>query len=203
MFHYINTKAIWFLSKLEFTYEVLLLEKLKQSDKTAFSVIFTAYYPDLVVFANSYLKDYKVAEEFVQDVFVNIWDDRATLDIRSSFKSYLLRTVHNKCIDWQRHLKVRDNYSTNFKETSIMFDYDPEHYLLGSEVQHIIDSTISKLPSDIAETFRMNRYEGLKYHEIAEKLQVSVRTIEVRIGKALQMLREHLKDYLVVLLIFL
>jgi RNA polymerase sigma-70 factor (ECF subfamily) len=191
------------LGKLDNIYELLLLERLKQSDKTAFSVLFTAYYSDLVVFASSYLKDIHVAEEIVQDVFVKIWDDRAALDIKTSLKSYLLRTVHNKSIDWRRHLAVRDKYSADIKENTTIFDYDPEHYLLGSEVQQIIDSVISKLPSDVAETFRMNRYDGLKYHEIAEKLQVSVRTIEVRIGKALQMLREHLKDYLVVLLVFL
>ena len=183
-------------------YENILLSKLKAGDKSAFTVIFSAYYSGLVVFANSFLKDLKIAEEIVQDVFVKIWDERAGLDIKTSVKSYLLKIIHNKCIDWRRHVKVRDRYSADFKENAEIFDYDPEHYLLGSEIQDKIDKALAELPADVAETFRMSRYEGLKYHEIAEKQNVSVRTIEVRVGKALQMLREHLKDYLAILILF-
>ena len=81
-------------------------------------------------------------------------------------------------------------------EYSLQFEYDTDSYVLHSELQEQIEVALSKLPDDISAAFRMNRNKGLKYQEIAEIMDVSVRTIEVRIGKALNLLRNHLKDYL-------
>ena len=85
------------------------------------------------------------------------------------------------------------------KESSPQFKYDTDSYILYSELQEQIEAALEKLPEEISEVFRMNRNKGLKYHEIADILDVSVRTIEVRIGKALHMLRNHLKEYFVII----
>lgn len=185
------------------SYEIILLEKLKADDKSAFTIIFSKYYNDLVVFAGSFVYNFDTAEEIVQDVFVNLWNNRNSLTIKISLKSYLLKTIHNKCIDWRRHLKVRDKYTSEILQNSEVFDFDPEHYMLGSELQQLIDDTLSKLPDDVVKAYYMSRIEGLKYSEIAEKLNVSVRTIEVRIGKALQLLRDYLKDYFIAFVLFI
>jgi RNA polymerase sigma-70 factor (ECF subfamily) len=176
--------------------EKALLDKLVSGDRDAFSVIFSAYYRDLVLFAINIVHDRDTAEEIVQDNFVKIWEERRDLNITASLKSYMLRSVQNRCIDWYRHKKIRQAHSDEVTTSQILFEYDTENYLFGSELESLIKKTLSVIPSDYSEAFRMSREEGLKYSEIAEKLNVSVRTIEVRVSKALHLLREHLKDYL-------
>jgi RNA polymerase sigma-70 factor (ECF subfamily) len=184
-------------------YDRLLLEKVKKGDTNAFSLIFTAYYRDLSIFACHFTNSTDIAEEIVQDIFVLFWGNRTSLQITTSLKSYLLKTVQNRCFDWKRHQKVRDNYSEKILANSAVSENDTENYILYSELENRIEQALGELPNEYAVAFRMNRYEGLTYPEIAEKAGVSVRTIEVRMGKALQILREKLKEFLIAILPFL
>ena len=180
----------------------LLTVRLKCGDTEAFNSIFCGYYKDLVLFANRFTKNLDIAEEIVQDTFVLLWDKHEILDIETSIKSYMLKAVKNKCIDLHRHnLHIKDHVDSE-KWRSDRYVNDTENYILHSELQEQIDKALLSLPDKISETFRMNRYKGLKYNEIANILGVSQRTIEDRIGKALNMLRCKLKDYLVILLVF-
>ncbi len=173
-----------------------MLNKLVSGDRYAFSVIFSTYYRDLVMFAISKVRDADTAEEIVQDTFVKIWEERGNLQITTSLKSYMLRSVQNRCIDWYRHKKVQQAHIDEVSSNPELFVSDADSYLFRSELEGRIKKILTLIPSDCSDAFRMNREEGLKYSEIAEKLNVSVRTIEVRISKALHLLREHLKDYL-------
>jgi len=179
------------------TFENALLARMKNDDENAFSFLFSFYYTDLVMFANIYLKDKDISEELVQDVFVKLWEERQSITITSSLKSYLLKSVQNKSLDWIRHLKIRQQHNQETISSAALFDFDTENYVLYSELENRIEKIIEQLPVEIAEAYNLNRIEGLKYHEIAEKLNVSQRTVEVRIGKALQILRIELKDYLI------
>jgi RNA polymerase sigma-70 factor (ECF subfamily) len=184
-------------------YEIALLKELKFGNKTAFSTIFSVYYTDLVMFATTFIRNMDSSEEIVQEVFVTIWENHSNLDINISLKSYLLKIVQNKCLDWLRHLKVRDNYSHLILQNPDIFENDTENYILYSELEKKIEHILQQMPDEFATAFKMNRYEGLKYTEIAEKLHVSVRTIEVRISKALVFFRDELKDYLITIAAFL
>lgn len=177
--------------------EKVLISKLKVGDYSAFSDIFTAYYQDLVMFAARFTHDLNNAEEIVQDTFVRLWEEHKSIKINILLKSYLLKTVQNKCIDWYRHKKIMQTHNNFVMGCSPQFEYDTDSYILHSELQEQIEAALGKLPEEISEVFRMNRYKNLKYHEIAEIMGVSVRTIEVRIGKALHMLRDYLKEYFV------
>jgi len=177
--------------------EKVLISKLKLGDRFAFSNIFSAYYKDLVLFATRFTYDLCSAEEIVQDTFLKLWEKHETIEVDISLKSYLLRIVQNKCIDWCRHKKVLQMYNNCILESPQYFEYDTDSYVLCSELQKLIENALGKLPESISEAYRLNRDKGLKYHEIAALQNVSVRTIEVRIGKALNILRNHLKDYLV------
>ncbi len=181
--------------------EKVLLSRLSGGDKSAFSVVFSAYYRDLVAFAISFTHNQSLSEEIVQETFVKLWEDHESLQIEQSLKSYLLATVRNKCINWYRHRKIIHIHAANTKEYSPYFTCDTEEYLLYSELQNLLDTALEKLPIDISGPFRMNRNQALKYHEIADIMGVSVRTIEVRIGKALHILRNYLKDYFQVIII--
>jgi RNA polymerase sigma factor (sigma-70 family) len=123
------------------------------------------------------------------------------LNILTSLKSYLLKIIQNRCIDWLRHLKIRDQYNTYADHHLRLMENYTENYILSSELEANLEKALMLLPSDISLVFRKNRQEGLTYNEIAEQQNVSARTIEVRMGKALSLLREHLKDYLITIMV--
>jgi RNA polymerase sigma-70 factor (family 1) len=176
--------------------EKVLLVKLASGDREAFSAIFSAYYRDLVMFATGFTHDSVTSEEIVQETFTKIWEVHGNLNITESLRSYLLKTVQNRCIDWHRHNKIRQTHQNEVINNTILFEYNTDNYIFRSELEGLVKKAMLMIPKECADAFRMNREDGLKYQEIAEKLNVSLRTIEVRIGKALHLLRKHLADYL-------
>lgn len=177
-------------------FEQAALKRLVIGDENSFSMIFSAYYTDLVLFALTIVRNSDVAEEIVQEIFVKLWEDHKSLQIKTSLRSYLLRSVQNRCIDWYRHKKVIAAHIDDISSEMVLFDCDTDKYLFSSELEERIEKILSIIPADCSEAFRMNREQGLKYNDIAEKLSVSVRTVEVRVSKALHLLRKHLHDYL-------
>jgi RNA polymerase sigma-70 factor (family 1) len=185
------------VSRQDTPLESILIEKLRtEGSKNAFSAIFISYYKDLVLYAVNFTHDQDSAEEIVQDVFVRIWEDREILNIDISLKAYLLKSVRNKCIDWSRHADVRKKYHEENSRATLLCDNNTDHYILNSEIESLLKSALKKLPHEVEQVYRMSRFEGLKYHEIAERLQLSVRTIEDRMVKAFCVIRDELKDYL-------
>ena len=172
-------------------FEQLLLEKLAESDQGAFSSIFKAYYKDLVMFALTFLKDSGDAEEAVQEIFVRLWEKRRELKLHGSLKSYLLKSVQNYCLDDIRRRNVREHYAGEM-ETQSLHVNDTEEYILYSDLLNQLDQVLTQMPDEVAQTFRMNRFDGMKYQEIAQQLNVSVRTVESRISKALRILHQAL-----------
>jgi len=183
--------------------EKILIDRLKAGDKTAFTILFTWYYQDIVRFSDTFTKNTDVSEELVQEVFVNLWENRDSLSIENSLKSYLLKTVQNRCIDWLRHLNVRSKYAALILDKPVLSDNNTEDYILHSELELNFSIAVKKLPAEYAEVFTMSRVELLTYKEISQKLGVSVRTVEVRVSKALLFLRDELKDYLVFIVFIL
>jgi len=182
--------------KRNLIFEQLLIEKLKSGDPDSFSDIFSAYYKDFVLFANSFIHELSDAEEIVQDTFVKLWEDHEKLNVKVSLKSVLLKTIQNKCIDWHRHRKIRNDYSSYIINNEPLYQYDTDNYLLRSEMEDMIEKALSQLPEKVREAYELNRHEGLKYKEIATKQNVSVRTVEVRISKTLELLRKSFVDFL-------
>lgn len=183
--------------------ENALVEKLKNSSKSAFSVIFLTYYQDLVRFAFRFTKNLETSEEIVQDVFIKIWEERATLEIRHSLKSFLLKSVQNLSIDRLRHLNIVNKYASLVLDNPVLSDNATENYVLRDELELNYIRAMEKIPAEFADVYRLSRIEGKSYSEIAQKLGVSVRTVEVRIGKALILLREELKDFLITIALIL
>ena len=176
--------------------EKVLIQRIKKGEKTAFTVVFTKYYTDLVMFAYTILKNKDISEEITQEVFVKLWYNRKSLEISSSLRSFLLKSTKNKCIDWLRHQKIHNKYAEIQLNNNLLFHNETENYLLYSELENILNKSIRELPEKINEAYCLNRFEGLTYQEIAEKLNVSVRTVEVRVSKALNLLRDKLKQYI-------
>ncbi|MFA6402269.1 MAG: RNA polymerase sigma-70 factor [Salinivirgaceae bacterium] len=180
-----------------------LVVRLRNNDKSAFTLIFSKYYKNLVTFSFSYTKSLNASEEIVQDIFLKLWENRAVIIIQTSFKSYLLKSVQNHSLDWLRHQKIKTNHAAIILEHPILSDNDTEKYILYTELQEMLNKALTKIPEPYTQAFKMNRFEAMNYQEIAEKLEVSVRTVEVRISKALLLLKNELKDFLMMILAFI
>ena len=180
--------------------DLIWKQGLKRGEKQIFSLIFQTYYKGLVIYTGRYLSDQAACEDIVQNVFLKLWNDRETISIENSLRSYLLRAVINQCIDELRHTKIIDEY----QEYLLSFHEEEwsENSFLYSELSGHIDKALNKLPEELRHPFVMSRIEGKKYSEIAQSLNVSVRTIEVRIAKALMQLRILLKDFITILISF-
>jgi len=176
-------------------HEKILLEGLKEGNEKIFDYIFHYYYSGLVVFVQKYVPDQDVAEDIVQALFVKLWISRAELSINSSLKSYLFSSVKNRCIDYIRHEDTKGKVEKKLIER-LSGITDERNLLVESELREKINSAMEKLPPVCREVFYMNRFEGLKPAEIAEKKDISVRTVETHIGKALKILRIELAGYL-------
>ena len=159
-------------------------------------MLFRQYYEMLCFYAVKFVKDPDEAEEIVQEFFYQLWLKKEKLDIRVSLKSYLYASVHNRCLKYLRHQTVADNYREYYREQETENVVLPDEMASLSELQAIINHTLDTLPAKCSKIFRLNRYEGLKYQEIASKLSISVKTVEASMGKTLKRLRKNLKDYM-------
>lgn len=175
----------------------ILFQKIGQSDKKAFETLFRRYYPNLCLYASQMLKNRSEAEEIVQSLFVRLWEKRKVTNIDSSVKSYLFRAVKNLCLNQIKHDQVKSEYSLNYlkeKETTALED----DFLAREELLRKIEESLESLPEKRREIFRLSREEGLKYKEIAERLNISVKTVETQMGLAIKNLKEKLKNFLLI-----
>jgi RNA polymerase sigma-70 factor (family 1) len=175
-------------------------ELISKGDKAAFEQVFRLHYQALCRYALPLIKDLDEAEEVVQHVFFNIWNKRTELQVSSSLKSYLYRAVHNDCLNRLKHGKIRMLYAEDYKKTQDGSFADASATLQAKELGRHIHEALDALPEQCGQVFRMSRFEQLKYSEIAERLGISVKTVENHMGKALKLMRESLKDYLPALL---
>lgn len=171
-----------------------LYEKLKQGDGPAFKVLFQKFYAPLCHYAYQLLHDNEMAEETVQELFVHVWEKRASLTIETSVKHYLFRSVRNQCLNQLEHQKVRKQYASKIMASSAQ-EIDPEQSYLEVDLMQRIEKSIASLPPKRQEIFRLSREQGLKYQEIADRLNLSVKTVEAQMGQALKHLRDHLKEF--------
>ena len=180
--------------------EKQLFNDFQHGSQEIFDYFFEKYYPGLCVYAYRILKSNTEAEDLVQDFFVRLLENRKNVRIESSIKSYFIRSIHNRCLDYIAHQKVVSIHESY--RLRIMTEEDFQDYpLLNNELRQQIDRAISNLPDGIRETFILNRFEGLSYQEIASRENLSVKTIEYRISKALAQLRKDLGEYLPLLLL--
>ena len=169
----------------------------------AFNSLFNRYYARLCVYSESFVGDRQLAEDLVQDVFVNIWMRRAELNFDETLVSYLYRATHNASIQHLRRQKVKDRYSAQIhaKLTEaecipiewVAIDTDPVE---ENEIQTLYRQGLEQLPAQTRDIFFCSREKGMKYSEIAELTGLSVKSVEYHISKALEVFRKVLKDYL-------
>jgi len=171
-----------------------IFERIKKGDEKAFEILFHKYYGHLCLFATRIINDDAASEEIVQDFFVKLWEKREQLFIETSINNYFFRSVKNLCLNFIQHNKTKLRYAQiviSEVETQFTDDYNfPEPDLTVK-----IEESINSLPEKRREIFRLSRQEGLKYHEIAQKLNISIKTVETHMSLAIKSLRDKLKNY--------
>ncbi len=163
-------------------------------------MLFKSHFSGLCFFAQKYVKDFETSKEIVQDAFISLWEKRETIDMDRPVKSYLTMIIHNKCNNHLRDNRKFDQYILNIENLLEVPEYEGADSMVEAELKTKIETAISELPEKCREIFVLNRYENLKYQEIADKLQISVKTVETQMSKALQHMRVRLTEYLSVII---
>jgi RNA polymerase sigma-70 factor (ECF subfamily) len=177
-------------------------QKFQIRTRSDFEILFKAHYSSLCSYANHFLKDLDASEEVVQEVMFRIWMNRESLIIKTSLRSYLFRAVRNGCMNVLKHVDIREDYKTMKEQDRHESQRSGEDEMIVSELEQKIRQAIDRLPLERRKVFIMSRYDGLTYNQIAEKLGISVKTVENQIGKALKTLREDLSEYMPWLILF-
>ena len=170
---------------------LLTFKKIKDGDIEAFETLFRSYYEPLCRYAYQFVENLETSEEIVQDLFYVLWKERNNLQIFTSVNGYLYRSVKNKSLQYVEKLTVRDNFKKMYAENSIVETFTPLEELEYKELEQKIENVLCRLPGRRQKIFRMNRMEGKKYNEIAQELNISVKTVEAEISKALRELRDN------------
>lgn len=168
-----------------------------------FAEIYRKYYGDLCMYAMRFISDEDEAEEIVQEIIYKLWEQKEQLHTIQSLKSYLFRSVHNRCLNHIKHQAHKNKYSdrayVEMKKIELETVEDYQNKELEEKVQH----AINELPDRCKEVFKMSRFDGKKNKEISEDLGISVKAVEANITRALSSLRESLDKYLKIELIVL
>jgi RNA polymerase sigma-70 factor (ECF subfamily) len=171
-----------------------IIGRIRQGDVKQFESLFRSSYVSLVRYAKTLIKDHDTAEEIVQDLFFRIWKDKEKIKIESSLNGYLFRSVHNRCLHYIEHNKVVERHAEEMSYQQTEYQESPSDILHYKELQTRIAVILERLPEKCGKIFYMSRFEGLKYTEIAEKLSVSVKTVESNMGRALKEFRKELTE---------
>ena len=158
----------------------------------AFTTLYLKYFQGLVLVSDKYVKDIDVAKEIVQDVFLKMWESPVGLEHVTSIKPYLYRTVINASLN---HLKRQKNIMQHHVKIADEITYDSIDALHEEqELKLLIYNEIENLPPQCKKVFKMSRFDGLKYREIAVMLGISEKTVENHMVKALKILRDRLYE---------
>lgn len=198
-----TTKQTIIMSKA-ISFKNIDLNGIRTGDRKAFEQVYFEFYDVLFHLSLQYLQEEALSEEIVQDAFMKLWEVRENLKDDSNIKNYLYTITKNNCLSQLRKVQVIQHNVKDIHYLEMQFNYEaltslPDDYLQFDELKDKIEQAIDALPDDLKAVFIMNRFEDLKYREIADQLHLSVKTIEARMSKALVILRKELKEYLPVI----
>ncbi len=186
------------------------MEKLKEekSDLQVFNHLFKTYQQKFIRFANFYVRDLAVAEDFTVESLLNYWEKRHLLSADTNPKAYILTSIKNKCLNYLQHLQTRDDFAEEKHaewlvslRIATLEACNPVE-LFADDIQKIVQETLYRLPDKTREVFLLSREKNLSQKEISEKLGITIKGVEFHISKAIKALRSSLKDYTNVLLLY-
>lgn len=175
----------------------------RENDELAFEILYKRYYSQLVRFSWRYSNSKAIAEELVQDFFADIWENAELLNITYSIKAYFFKAIRNSSLNYIKHKKVQEKYDPEWmsmKKETVMLEI--EEKFREEKIREAIKNAVENLPERSRMTYKLHRYDGLTYEEIAEVMDVSVKTVESQMTRTLKILRNQL-SYLLSILLFI
>lgn len=181
----------------------IVLSRLKKGSREVYAQLFHKHYKNLVLYAQKFVMDTEVARDLAQDVFIFLWEKRETLHIERSLDAYLFRAVHNSAINY---LKRESNKTQYIKKFILSFNEQKRYahasanaheQLVFKDLSEKIETVVESLPEQCRNIFKMSRFKGMKNKEIAEIYNISPRTVETQIYRALKVLKENLVPFMV------
>ncbi len=172
--------------------EKYIIEGLRSGRESAYRQLFDQYYQKLVVFAYKYLEDLESARDIVQEFYLYLYESRHSISIQTSLKSYLYSAVKNRCLNQVKHEQVKEKHRNMSRSEANVSDPDLEEIMDAVELEARVYEIVSKLPEKCRQIYIMSRVDGKRNRDIADELNLSVRTVETQISKALKFLKNSL-----------
>ena len=179
-----------------------IITLLAKRDERAFEQVFKKYFKSLHGYVCSILKEDIYAEEIVQQVFFKLWERSESISISDSIGAYLYRAVYNESLNHLKHEKVKNKHKMHVAYSMQQSSESASKTLQAKELEKKIHAALNELPEQCRTVFQMSRYEEMKYREIADELNIAVKTVENQVGKALKILREKLAEFLTLAMLF-
>ena len=177
--------------------EKTLIKNVKDSNRNSFQKLFYQYHDQLFRFVVYRVQDADMAKDITQETFLRIWEKRESLQPEKSFFSLLARISTNLCYDHFRYTEVRLRNKDRIPDYGKSHFDNPEEVVQAKAIEEIIRKLVNeKLPQRCRVIFILSRLEGLSNQEISIKLDLSIRTVENQIYRALKILKKHMKKYL-------
>jgi RNA polymerase sigma-70 factor, ECF subfamily len=176
--------------------EQYLIKGLLTRNKVVFDFIFHYYYSGLCAYCERITGSPEVVEDLVQELFVTLWIKCEQIQITSSLKNYLFTSVKNRSLDYLKQKNRKSHKLEHIAEEQVLPENLSSLWFAEAELQAVVEKSLEKLPPRCREIFELSRFEELKNQEIADKLGLSKRTVELQVSNALKQLRVDLKNYL-------
>ncbi|WP_163325248.1 RNA polymerase sigma-70 factor [Draconibacterium mangrovi] len=178
--------------------ESILFRKIKEGDYSAFNELFSKYYQPLFLFARKFVEE-DLAKDFVQDCFYELWKNRKRIELKTTLSAYLFSIVKNRCYKYFEKERFRAEKQSEIefqlKQEEINYFLHSEKSILEFEIRDRIQNTLEKLPPKCVQIFHDSRFNGLSNKEIAQKYDLSIKTVEKHISKALKIFHDEFKDF--------
>ena len=157
--------------------------------------MFKTFYTVLAAYCQKYVKNEETARDIIQDIFLKVWENRQNVDFSMPLHSYLLKIAHNCCMNHLQRLKTEQSYLHNAAMQLLEMETQYDHLfdqLVADATGERIEQIVERLPEQCRDIFRKSRFEGMKHEDIAQNLNISVRTVETQIYRALKVLKKAL-----------
>lgn len=181
-----------------------LLSLLKSGESKSFDIIYDRFADHLFDFICSRIRNKAVSEEILQEIFISLWRKRETLEITRTLEAYLFGSAKHKILTYIRSERVHRKYAEDFVLFAAQhYDNSNEEMMDVKDLQHCIDLKISQLPEKCRLAFRLSRVDHQPIQQIAERMNISKRTVENYLSQALKHLRTSMSEYLPVLILWI
>lgn len=175
-----------------------------RNKEQAFKELYEEYYAPFCLYAKRFIEDKETREDIVSDVFTSIWGKIDTFDLQSDTAlGYIKMCVRNSCLNFLKHQECEWNYAENIQKKAPVYETEPDSVFTLDELYKMLYETLNKLPENYRIVFMKSFFEGKTHVEIAEEMNLSVKSINRYKQKTMELLRNELKDYMPLLMLLL